>query len=139
MMSLHTLPSTFARHLGAITEGRLLNAGDVILRWNTAELPSDPNLEATYAAPVAATATIPALIHYVSARAIERNFTEFRAGDAIISFEPSVNLELPGLVFELPDGQIYVQASSGKQVVEFWDVVLGGVPMTRTLLLRLKP
>lgn len=139
MMSLHRLPETFGRRLSGIIDGGLLNAGDVILRWDTSVAPADQNVEEQYLPPVPATETLGALIHWVSTRTIERGFTDFKAGDAIITFDPVVDLERPGLTFELPDGNVYVQAAAGKQIMEFWDVVIGGVPSTKTLLLRLKP
>lgn len=137
-MLLHNLPDLYTRHLGGLVEGKLLNAGDVILRWNSAPAPTDRNLEATYVAPIAATSTISALIHWVQMRTVQRGFTEFEAGDAIITFEAAVDLTPQDLVFELPDGKIYVQASVGKKLTEFWDVCIGGLPLSRTLLLRLK-
>lgn len=139
MMSLHRLPERFQRQLSRIVDNKLLNAGEIILRWNVADAPTDRNLEATYVAADLMQLTFNALIHWISQRTIERGFTEFKAGDAIITFDPDVDLTKRDLVFVLPDGRTYVQASAGKDLIEFWDVVLGGQPMTRTLLLRLKP
>lgn len=138
MMFLHRLPQRFARDLARIVEQRALNAGDVVMRWNAAAAPADKNVESSYPTPVPMTETVGALIHWVSQRAVERGFTEFKAGDAIVSFEQEVDLDRRDLVFELPDGQTYVQSTVGKAVAQFWDVVIGGEPLTRTLLLRLK-
>lgn len=139
MISLHTLPDRFARHLSAIIDNKLLNAGQVILRWNTQAGPTDRNLEQTYPEPVETSLPVNALIHFISERTIDRGFTSFKAGDAIITFDADVDLTQRDLVFLLPpDGAVYVQASAGKDVMQFWDVVIGGNPLTRTLLLRLK-
>lgn len=138
-MLLHRLPQIIRRHLGALVQEGLLNTGDIVLRWNASAAPADRNLEATYAPPTPAELTVKAFIHWVSVRAVERGFTDFKAGDAIVTFESDVELDNKrDLRFEMPGGEIYVQASAGKSVAQFWDVYIGGEMLTRTLLLRLK-
>lgn len=138
-LSLHTLPTVMARHLGGILEAKAMNTGDIELRWNSAALPADPNLEAQAVAPVRQTATVRALIHYVSVRTAMRGLTEFKAGDAIVTFDGDLNLAgRQGLTFGMPDGAEYVQAATGKDVAEFWDVIVGGTRLSVTLLLRAK-
>jgi len=141
MMSLHTLSQRFSRHRDSLLERGRMNVGDIVLHWDAAPAPTDPNVEASYADPQPQSETLRAFIYFVSARSTERQFAEIRAGDAIVSFHPSAELAdtaRPGLYFVLPDGLTYVQASAGKEVVQFWDVFVGGETLTRTLLLRLK-
>lgn len=138
-MILHRLPQLVRRHMGLLIQQGLLNTGPIILRWNSAAAPADRNLEATYVVPVPQQETVTAFIHWVSQRAVERGFTDFKAGDAIVTFESTAELDgRRDLVFEFPDGGIYVQQATGKSVVQFWDVFIGGETLTRTLLLRLK-
>lgn len=140
MMSLHRFPRRFQRDLGGLVQNKQLNVSDLILRWNSGTPAGDRNLEASYAAAVPAELTVSAFIHWVSMRAIERGFTDFKAGDVIVTFEADVSLDdKRDLVFVFPDEQVYVQQSTGKTIVQFWDVFIGGEPLTRTLLLRLKP
>jgi hypothetical protein len=138
-LSLHNLANRFKRDLGNILGNELLNSGTVKVHWDSSDGPTDRNVESTYPDPVAEEQDLPALIHYVSVRTVVREFGEFQAGDAIVTFDPGFDFAgKKALWFELPDGKQYVQQMEGKRVMEFWDVVLGGVPATKTLLLRVR-
>ena len=137
MMSLHRLPQRLGRDLAGVFAGGKLNSGTVLMHWNSAAEPEDPNVEGDYPALAVTSRRLTALIHYVSVRSGERGFGEFQAGDAIITFAVPMGLEgKRGVSFTLPDGRDYVQQAVGKKVVEFWDTFVGGVPLTTTLLLR---
>lgn len=136
-MSMHTLPLVMARHLGGILEKGHLNTADVVLRWNAAAPPSDPNLEAQAIAPVPLELTVKALVHYISVRTALRGLMEYQVGDAIVTFDGDIDLVgKEGLTFGMPDGRQYVQAGVGKDVAEFWDVIVGGTRLSVTVLLR---
>ena len=137
MISLHTLPARLARDLAGVLSRQQLNAGTVLMHWESALLPADANIEGDYAASAVVSRRLSALIHWVSVRTGERGFGEFQAGDAIITFAVPMGLEgKRGVSFTLPDGKDYVQQAVGKKVVEFWDTYVGGAPLTTTLLLR---
>lgn len=139
MMSLHKLPLVFGRHRDRLLEKGQTNVGDIVLHWNAASAPLDPNLESDLPAAVPLDETVRGFIHYVSVRTTERVYAEIRSGDVIVTFNPTVTIEgREGLYFVLPDGLTYVQAAEGKEVMEYWDVFVGGAPLTKTLLLRLK-
>lgn len=138
-MSLHNLPNRFKRDLSNILGNELLNSGEVTVHWDESAAPADRNIESTYPTPVPQQQVLTALIHYVSVRTVVREFGEFQAGDAIVTFDPGFDFAgKKAMWFELPDGKQYVQQMEGKRVMEFWDVVLGGVPATKTLLLRIR-
>ena len=137
MISLHTLQQRMARDLAGVLSRQDLNAGTVLLHWESTALPADGNIEGDYAASAVVSRRLSALIHWVSVRTGERGFGEFQAGDAIITFAVPMGLEgKRGVSFTLPDGKDYVQQAVGKKVVEFWDTYVGGAPLTTTLLLR---
>lgn len=144
-MLSHKLPQIFSRRLGSILEAGELNSGPVILNWmEPSEVPAsdyDPNVESSYPSMVSRTATVWGLIHFINQSTVPAQFAEFAAGDAIVTFEGSGLAELTqlqGLTFTLPDEQVYVPSKSGENVCKFYDLVLGGQRMSRTVFLTLK-
>ena len=137
------------RFLGKLIEQRLLNACDIILHYVDAYAPDpnfDPNVESSYPspAPVEKTKTIGGLVHIVSARTVQRQFTEIQAGDAIVTFEGTIYdtdgnpvdlTTMQKLRFEF-GGDIYVQATVGKDLAGYWSLVIGGSLLSQTFLLR---
>lgn len=142
-MLLHKAPLTYQRKLGSLVQGLRMDAGQITIQWDSSAAPANANLEADYAAPTVGSTTANALIHYVSATTVQRSMLEFKAGDAIVTFHPTDATQKldgkTGLRFVLPDGQTYVQAQAGKDIAQFWDVLLAGRKMSVTLLLRLRP
>lgn len=136
---MHKFPDRFRRDFRETLERGQAETGDVILRWNVADAPEDRNVEADRPEADYTTETVSALVHWVSMRAVQAGLTIFKAGDAIVTFDGEVELEnKTELSFTLPDGKIYVQAAAGREVAEWWDVFVGGAPLTKTLLLRVK-
>jgi hypothetical protein len=145
-MAAFKLEKRMGRFLGKVIERGLLNAGPLIVHYIERTLPPeyDPNDEDTYPAETEKTVTVTALIHEVSARTTLRQFSEIKAGDLIVTFESEPTDEegnvinfaaLEKIRFEW-QGKIYVQQAVGKEVAQYWDVNIGGNPITQTLLLR---
>lgn len=145
MLALHTLETRLKRTVGDLIERRLLNACTIVMRYVDAVATAggfDRNDESTYPAREEKTSNLGGFVHFVSARTTARQFTEIQTGDAIVTFEASVDFTGKDKIrFELtgPTGgaaETYVQAAVGKELAQYWDVVLGGYPITQTVLLR---
>jgi hypothetical protein len=147
-MAVHMLEKRLSRHLGKLIEQRLLNASSIILHYVDKPAPDenfDPNVESTYPTLPEKTKTVGGLVHFVTARTMQRQFAEIQAGDAIVTFEGTIYDEddnpvdlkqMQKLRFEL-NGDIYVQAAVGKDLKGYWSTVIGGNPLSQTFLLRL--
>ena len=138
MMLLHTAENKLTRTLGMLIEQRKLNAGTIVMRYITRTLPGgyDPNDESTYPATTPGSAELGALIHIVSARTTQRQFTEIKTGDAIVTFEATVDFSgKEQITFEFM-GDKWVQQAVGKELAQYWDVLMGGNPVSQTIVLR---
>lgn len=138
MMSMHTLEPRLTRFLGELIERKLLNAGPIVMKFVTRVIPDnyDPNDEETYPLETPGSLELGGLIHIVSARTTERQFTEIKTGDAIVTFEATVDFSgKERITFEF-NGDTWVQQAVGKELSQYWDLVLGGNPISQTLLLR---
>jgi hypothetical protein len=142
MMAMHLARRKLQRFLDGMREHHAMNTGDVSIYWDASAAPADVNVEADYAQTDRQSATIRgALIHHVSAKAAASNYTTFEAGDVLVTFD-AATLDFTGkrnISFQLPDGNIYVQADTGKDPVELWSVFVGGSALTKTLHLRRTP
>lgn len=137
MMSMHRLGQRIERTLDEILERGLLNSGDVVLRWNDAPAASDPNDESLMGTPTPREQTVTALIYYVSAKSVPNGFMVFDKVDAILTFDSRTDLsKMNGLTYELPDGLIYVPANTGGKAVEFWETVVQGKRLARTVAVK---
>lgn len=138
MMSLHTLETRLTRFIGELIEKKLLNAGPIVMKYVTRTLPVnyDANDESTYPVETPHADTLGGFIHIVSARTTQRQFTEIKTGDAIVTFEATVDFSgKEQITFEF-NGDTWVQQAAGKEVSQYWDLVLGGNLISQTLLLR---
>src|SRR5262245_13818937 len=99
----------------------------ITLRWNElSPVQTDPTTGDQLGTAVAKTKEVKALVHFVAPTTSGvRMFAEIQAGDAIIDFDPDVDLEnKPGLVFSFA-GQDWVQQKVGKDVEASWDAYYG--------------
>ena len=97
--------------------------------------------------------TLPALLHQVSAQVVLRKFAELQVGDLILDLMPEAmvtvgdgtgpsgtrsldDLAELGVRFALPDGQLFTQADVGEELAAAWQTWMGGIPLTRTIVLR---
>lgn len=141
MMLAHLAGPMLQRELRTHLAAGTMNTGDVVIRWNAVAAPADANVEADYGAASYQTATVPALVFFVSAQSALSGWTQYAEGDAIVTFDPA-DLELTGkreVTFTLPDGKRYAQKDTDRDPVEFWSTFVGGERLTTTLLLRLVP
>ena len=139
-MILHNLPVTLDRRIRGTIERGELNTGPVVLDWiSYPDTPFDENIEGDRPTGTPATKTVHAFIQFVNQDMVREEFAEFHAGTAICTFEADVAIDaLKSLTFTLPDGNIYVPDKTGTDVTKFWDLVIGGVRMSRTVALKLK-
>jgi hypothetical protein len=148
-MAAHLVEKRLSRGLGKIIERGLLNTSPIVLHYLDKPAPAvdyDPNVESSYPdpGPSEKTVTVNGLVHMVSARTVLRQFAEVQAGDAIVTFEGSI-YDTAGNVVDLSTtqkirfeifGDIYVQATVGKDLAGYWSTVIGGSLLSRTFLLR---
>jgi hypothetical protein len=138
MMSAHLLEYRLKRVIGDLIERRLLNAETIKLHYvdklaGTAGY--DRNDEDTYPAREQKTVELGAFVHIVSVRTTQRQFTELRTGDAIVTFEGDVDFsDKDELRFEFRGG-VWVQQAVGKDLALYWDAI-AGEPITKTIVLR---
>lgn len=122
------------RQNGVDANGR----GQVQLLWQ--ELVGG-SLDPSTGAQVGATATprhtfIPGLVHFISAATVERRFAEVQVGDCLVDLLPDAPVDnLTGLRFRI-NGEEWVPKDIPALLARQWDTVVGGVRLTRTLLLR---
>lgn len=134
---MHLLGQRIGRDLDDVLERKLLNSGDVVLRWSSAAAPADPNVEGEMDPSQDQQMTVTALIHFVNAKSVPNGFMVFDKLDAIVTFDSSLNLDaMEGLTYALPDGHVYVPADTGGKAVEFWETVICGERLARTVALR---
>lgn len=82
--------------------------------------------------------SVMALVYYVPATTVVRQFQEIAAGDVILDFKPEVVLEgRPELWFEF-DGAEWEQKEVGDELRKIWDAVAGGGKMMQTVAVRRK-
>jgi hypothetical protein len=137
-------PSATMNLKKAITRARnrtlqrgLRNTVTVTLRWDSGVTRADVNDMATWTGTAAPqTAEVKALVHFPSAASLlNRGFTELVEGDAIVDFDPALSFTGKSNLTFLIDGIAYVQKSVGKQVVDYFDLLVGGARMFRTCVL----
>lgn len=99
----------------------------------------NPNVEASISATDEMVETHTGLVHFVQpVKSGVRLFAEIETGDVIVDFPQDVPLsDKRGIYFEI-DGTAYVQKDVGDALAEYWDLVLGGRRMMRTLVLTRK-
>jgi hypothetical protein len=140
MMLAHLAGHHLTLELRTHLERGTMNSGDVLIAWNAAAEPGNPNVESSYAPPILRTAVLAALIHIVSVKASASTWTMFQEGDAIVTFDAE-HLDLSDkreVTFTLPDGHLYTQQVTDRDPVEFWSTFVGGRTLTKTLHLRRK-
>lgn len=121
---------------------KLQDAGlaiDVVLKWKVhAGGTLDPVTNATVGAVVTSqTSTVRGLVHFVQAGTFAvREFTEVETGDAILDLAPDVAIDgKKELIFEF-NGAKWDRKPMSEKLAQHWDTVLGGVRITRSVLLR---
>jgi hypothetical protein len=131
-------------------------ATPVLVRWRhpVGDATPDP---ITGALPDGATQEVSGTLrggwHPVTAATRLRQHAEIRVGDVLLDLDPDAgvtacegqalvsgtlrleDLTQRGARFEV-DGQLYTQAELGEDLAQAWDVVVGGVHLLRTVLLR---
>lgn len=148
-MGAHKLEKKLSRFIGMLIQKKLLSQASITVRYvdkpAVPDVDYDPNVESTYPTLTPKSVTVGALVHIVSVRTTQRQFTEIKTGDAIVTFEttprdqdnqPVDFTKMDQVTFEF-NGDKYVQAATGKELAQYWDAVVGGVPVSQTLLLRL--
>jgi hypothetical protein len=130
------------RHTARIVQRGLLNTAIVTVSWQRAlaETPShDPALESTAPATETVTAQHKALVHFVEpVKSLVRQFTQIETGDVIIDFLGDVQLPRDGVHFVI-NGVRYVQKDAGKELTEFWDLMIEGHRHMRTVVATRAP
>jgi hypothetical protein len=143
-MLMHNLPQIAARRFGGVLERGELNSGPVLLRWT--EFPEgvvfDPNQEGEYPEGISREATVTGLVYFVNQNVTSKEYAQIAENDAIVTFdafnEPPFE-NMAALTLALPDGQEYVVSKTGTDAAtRFYDLVLGGQRLSRTLAVRLK-
>lgn len=142
-MNLATIGNRIRRDLSRHLLRGELNTVAVIFHYEAGmtdeEGEADPWLESEAPEPgEACTATVNAFVHFVSPESVvQRGYTEIAVGDAIVDFAHDVNLEAyRNLRYEI-NGQFWEQKQAGKELTQAWDVIAGGLPTSRTVLLTL--
>ena len=83
-----------------------------------------------------------ALLHFIGATSVVRQFNEIQMGDCIADLSPKVNLRsLDGLCYLLPTGQNgelepWSNKPMSSQLAAFWDTQQAGRRLFQTVLLR---
>lgn len=116
-----------------------LNTAEITVSWQKpvdGSQPRDPALEAT--APTTETITLDpkpkAFVHFVEpSKSLSRQFTQIETGDVILDFLDDVVLPRDGAVF-IVNGDRYIQKDVGKQLTEFWDLMIEGQRHMRTVV-----
>ncbi len=136
------LSARVARHTSRLVSRGLLNSGLVTVMWRrpvAGSLPQDPMIEATQPERETVTREVPALIHFVEiSRSMVRQFTAIETGDVILDLLQNVELPRDGAEF-IVNGERYVQKDAGKELAEFWDVMIEGQRHFRTVLATRAP
>jgi len=124
------------RDLDRVLDGGLLNTMDVTLRYVdvAAGITFDRNVEGSYPAREEKEIVLPALVHFFGAKTQELTGGEILAGDASVVFRHDAALDGKDLQCLVIDGRKYAQKSTGRHLVEDWDVIVGGQRYARTLL-----
>lgn len=153
MMALHLAEKKFSRTLGKLLQRNQMNAAPIVIHYKDVPAPDsdfDPNVESSYPTLEEKTVRIKALVHFVTARTVQRQFAEIQAGDAILTCE--------GVLYEIDEegnetekiidlnaiqktrfnlnGVFYVQAAVGKDLAAYWSTFIGGNMLSQTFLLR---
>jgi hypothetical protein len=119
--------------------GNLRNTAAVTLHYTTGRVIGDIDDETTWTGtPVAHADPVKGLVHFISPETVvNRGFIELRAGDAIVDFDPKVSFAgMQELTFEI-DGRRYGQKAVGKEVTAYYDTIVSGQRMFRTVVLTL--
>lgn len=120
------------------TLGRnLRNTATITLRWDNGVQQGDVNDMATWTGvPDPQTSEVKGLVYFPSAASlINRGFLELVEGDCIVDFDPSLQFAGKQNLTFLIDGFSYVQKTVGKQVMDYYDLLVGGERMFRTCVL----
>lgn len=129
------------RALQRTLNGNLRNTAKVTLHYVTGLNRADPNDQTSWSGTaVPHTKEIKALVHFVSPDLIvNRGFIELRVGDVILDLDPAESFAgMQNLTLEI-DGRKYVQKGVGKELEVYFDLVMGGERMMRTIVLSLVP
>lgn len=137
------LAAMMRRDMAAALAGAGFNSMDVVFVWEVvsgSEAGYDANLEGSYPDTVPVSGTARALVHFVQPlKSGVRQFAEVEAGDVILDLAhdgvpaPEGAAGLRCII----DGKTYVQKEAGKELAQYWDLVVGGERMMRTMLMTL--
>lgn len=124
----------------AVQKAIVRRSSPVLLKFDNGVTAADPNDLATWSGVEAPqTLEVSGLVHFPSAATLlNRGFVELEQGDAIVDFPPSLSFAgRNNLTFEI-DGVEYVQKGVGKQVLDYYDLLVGGERLLRTCVLTRK-
>jgi hypothetical protein len=120
----------------------VLNTAMVTVSWQKpvdGSQPRDPALEGTAPATETVTLERKAFVHFVEpSKSLSRQFTQIETGDVILDFLGDVVLPRDGAVF-IVNGERYIQKDVGKQLTEFWDLMIEGQRHMRTVVASKAP
>jgi hypothetical protein len=119
--------------------GNLRNTAAVTLHYVTGRVIGDIDDEATWTGtPVVHADPVKALVHFISPETVvNRGFIELRAGDVIVDFDPKVTFAgMQDLTFGI-DGRLYGQKAVSKEATAYYDTIVSGERMFRTVVLTL--
>jgi len=140
-MNFQRIGRRIQHDLKRIVKNGDLNTGNVVMFWDAESGGGayDPNVEGDYPEAEPASGTYPALIHFVQpVTSGVRTFAEVEAGDVICDFIEDVELDgkkNPRFEIQSQPGVIYHQKNAGDELAQYWDLVVGGERMMRTVLL----
>lgn len=140
-----SLLSTIRRDMARLMADKSnANVADVTIVWNTTDLGAvDPNLEGALPTAALQSGTWPALVHYVQPITSGlRQFAEIQVGDVILDFAFDADFpeNAPGATVRIENNPaVYVQKAVGKDLLDAWDVTLGGQRAMKTLVVTKQP
>jgi len=112
------------------------NGTQVVLTWDVYAQAPDP-VTGDRGTPTPGTLASPAFVHYVApAVSSVRQFNEVQVGDVILDFASDVDLAGKENVRFNVKGKLYVARKLSNELGAAWDVMVGGVQLFRTVLVR---
>lgn len=138
-LALHRAAGRIRRDFAQTLGRNLLNTQDVVLHVDVAVAGPDfdPNVASSYPAPVPATRTFRALVHFISDSTRQMGMQQFEVGDVLLFLQPEQDVSGADPWFEIQGGK-YVQKETGTALGEDWSLQMGGDLIHRAMLLTRK-
>ena len=123
------------RDLRGIVRRKELNTQTISGAWRADPEGFDPNLESTWSEGDPQSGQWEALVHYVDpTKSTVRNFSEIQSGDVIVELIDDTELPAAVVTFDI-GGVKFAQKDVGAELAEYYDLVIGGQRIFRTLVL----